>query len=137
MREIKFRVWCNNKDEWEQNEWLVSRNGEIIDIGYMKPLLESNHILMQYIGRQDINGKEVYEGDVIKFQSDIIGWEHIGVVLFKDCSFMIQMPAMSAYRWTDYTIEKLGHAFVLDGIDTMEDVENNIERIINYYKARK
>ena len=63
MREIKFRVWDVDEKEmvcWEHlitdpDYWLM----EILDG-------KSDDILMQYTGLKDKNGKEIYEGDIVR-----------------------------------------------------------------------
>lgn len=58
MQEIKFRVWDGKKqmyyisDEYVSEALFKSKN--------------SSHILMQYTGLKDKNGKEIYEGDICK-----------------------------------------------------------------------
>ena len=64
-REIKFRVWCNNKKEWEKDAWHIAYDGGIIDSKKMFEMKKQTHFLLQYTGLKDKNGKEIYEGDVV------------------------------------------------------------------------
>lgn len=58
MREIKFRIWDINA-----RKWLKSFNIDLLDIPKFN-LAEVN----QYTGLKDKNNKEIYEGDIIKFE---------------------------------------------------------------------
>lgn len=70
MREIKFRFWNQ-----EDNKMIYNAE-ETYDYGASGvPIMEENfgtllkskegEFIMQYVGLQDKNGKEVYEGDII------------------------------------------------------------------------
>lgn len=93
-REIKFRAW-------DVNECMTyfDLNPDVMIKGVPKPFKEilkqeEGFTLMQYTGLKDKNGKEIYEGDIIRysyeldnssdFEAEIVwyngiiktGWEH-------------------------------------------------------------
>lgn len=63
MREIKFRCWdiVFNKMRYEQDLWDIPYNELFIHTPDQRALN-----LMQYTGSKDVNGAEIYEGDIIK-----------------------------------------------------------------------
>lgn len=75
MKEIKFRAWDKNQKwmfypssiSWKDGKlWVCNSRGEN-RLEY--ELINPNAELMQYTGLKDKNGKEIYEGDIVKYRT--------------------------------------------------------------------
>ena len=71
MREIKFRAWkvnwMDNDPTSPQGDMLVNIPIEAVTLGQNLDFQGSSLQFMQYTGLKDKNGKEIYEGDVLRF----------------------------------------------------------------------
>ncbi len=129
-REIKFRAWNpkQNSDTFGITEAYMSYQGEP-DIETLKSFIfhYGDCELMQFTGRKDMNGKEIYERDIVRYKKDftdkgeswIVGdvvWDEDGQWLIRDNPF-----TMGIYN----VIEVIGNIYETPDLITAPNVQGS------------
>jgi len=142
MREIKFRAWDKIKQRWclcEELTWCISSNpfasgGGIFELDESNREQDSawnigtSYDLMQFTGLLDKNGKEIYEGDILKTKHDGIQkvyWDNdlMGFYPFSK-------PAFGGYEWENCIVGENNECIEVIGniYENPELIEEAIEK---------
>jgi hypothetical protein len=131
MREIKFRAW----DEHDLDGKGAMICWELIlEDGFHNYYGAPGVILMQFTGLKDKNGKEMYEGDVVKSE-----FGEVGKIVFTCGAFLMEYipphdwDAMCPCEGLSPTDEVIGNIYdnpeLLSGttlVQVFEDTKNNV-----------
>jgi hypothetical protein len=117
MRELKFRIWDKENEVFHYTDSLVTRvelvvanfarsgrglsafpkiilSGQLCKNINSLPVMQDNYIIQQGTGVPDMNKKEIYEGDAIRYRG------RVGIVRYSSGAFRCE--------WNDQTDDEIG-----------------------------
>lgn len=113
MRKIKFRVLDNNDGKIKD---VITLGKEYVEVPLNRfPFTEKiyDYVLMQYTGMNDINGVEIFEGDVFHQGDENIKYK----VIFRDGCFIgnqLVNKSLSGLAYFIKSIEVIGNVYQMD-----------------------
>lgn len=141
MREIKFRAWDSDKKEMIYLEDNTTRNNSVMEcqivfdeLGHYVSVRYygedswfeiKNTKLMQYTGLKDKNGKEIFEGDIVKDKS------FIGVIEYRDniASFIVKIndSTLECLHWSPLNEGNINRPANLEYTEVIGNIYDNPE----------
>ena len=125
---MKYRLWCKDKNEWEKDSWVILPNGNLMWVEYgnlVGGVYMKNHILVRSTEFKDIEGKEIYEGDIIRYWDNFDERYKLAIIKFNKGSFIMTNDRINwdiGVTNKDDKIRIVGNIY--ENKDLIEDMDN-------------
>lgn len=112
-REFKFRAWDKVILKMTYDNFTISPKGDLSFYWQKESFHSANSILMQFTGLKDVNGKDIFEGDIVEIRDEY---------------FKIYFNQRSAgFRICKLGMHESGNEFISNVINELEVIGNIFE----------
>ena len=125
---MKYRLWCKDKNEWEKDSWVILPNGNLMWVEYgnlVGGVYMKNHILVRSTGFKDIERKEIYEGDIIRYWDNFDERYKLAIIKFDKGSLIMTNDRINWHIGVtnkDDKIKIVGNIY--ENKDLIDDMDN-------------
>ena len=139
MREIKFRGKGGITDSWLIGSLVTWKDGAMIYGGFLNEGVVRSETVGQYTGLKDKNSKEIYEGDIVKFNytsknykgSSSIPYKVTCVCVYDESSgrFIYKRLSSNSKKLSRNWMSKGVGSFEIDNVEIIGNIHDNPELI--------
>ena len=125
---MKYKLWCKDKNEWEKDSWVILPNGNLMWVEYgnlVGGVYMKNHVLVKSTEFKDIEGKEIYEGDIIRYWDNFDERYELAIIKFDKGSFIMANDRINwniGLTYENDEIKIVGNIY--ENKDLLKDMDN-------------
>lgn len=106
----KFRAWDTTKKEMFKDTFAITESGQVVVVDqssvFVSPdyVFVDNLVIMQSTGLKDKNGKEIFEGDIVKMAKDVYSKPtYYEVVRYRGGAYRLESKQHGCELWLRHT----------------------------------